>query len=130
MQTETTTARPKNFNNETAQFTGTSTYYRHFMPGLTYTDGVKYIAEKYGAYWLIDVIFSHVACTKAARQAAKAGHMLICTLTVKDEKALFEIKDRDEDCIVARQRIGYTDFPADEQVIWFRHGVAHLPSED
>lgn len=123
-------ARPKNFNHETAHFTGTSTYYKHFIPGLQYTDGVKYIADTYGAHWLIDVIFSHVACTAKARIAAKAGHPLTCTLTVKNEKALFEIKDEYTAEIVARQNINFTDFPAHEQVILFRHGVAFLPTED
>lgn len=48
----------KNLNDELAQFTGTEHYYRHWM-GKNYTDGVKGMAEKYKAYWLIDVVFSH-----------------------------------------------------------------------
>ena len=40
-----------------AQFIGTSQYYRHNL-GLLYTDGVKYVADRGGAYWLIDAIAS------------------------------------------------------------------------
>lgn len=42
------------------QFIGTENYY--FLPqfpSFRYTDGVKYLAEKAGAYWLIEAIFSH-----------------------------------------------------------------------
>ena len=38
-----------------AQFTGTSTYYQHSL-SVQYTDGVHYLAERGGAYWLIDAI--------------------------------------------------------------------------
>jgi hypothetical protein len=39
------------------QFTGTETWYRHSMyRNVLYTAGVQYLAEKAGAYWLIDII--------------------------------------------------------------------------
>lgn len=41
------------------QFTGgTANYYKHWLNGV-YTDGMKYIAEQCGAYWLMDLVFSH-----------------------------------------------------------------------
>jgi hypothetical protein len=40
---------------ELSQFTGTSQYYQHPL-GVLYTDGMHYMAERGGAYWLIDVI--------------------------------------------------------------------------
>ncbi len=43
---------------ELAQFTGTEQYYKH-LGGLVYTDGVKYLAEKAGSYWLLDIIASY-----------------------------------------------------------------------
>jgi len=39
-------------------FTGTEQWYQHFT-GLLYTDGVKYVADTAGAYWLIDAIASY-----------------------------------------------------------------------
>jgi len=40
-----------------AQFTGSEQLYRHsLVKRFCYTDGVKYIAERAGAYWLIDEI--------------------------------------------------------------------------
>jgi hypothetical protein len=40
-----------------AQFTGTETWFRHsFTRHLPYTEGVKYVADTGGAYWLVDDI--------------------------------------------------------------------------
>ncbi len=42
-----------------AQFTGSQTWYRHpLMRKISYTDGVKFMADKAGAHWLIDMIVS------------------------------------------------------------------------
>lgn len=39
------------------QFTGTQQWYRHpIVKNTLYTDGIKYLAERAGAYWLIDEI--------------------------------------------------------------------------
>ena len=39
------------------QFTGSEHWYRHAMVrDILYTDGVKYVAETGGAYWLLDEI--------------------------------------------------------------------------
>lgn len=37
---------------------GTGRYYKHFLNGV-YSDGMKYIAEQCGAYWLMDLVLSH-----------------------------------------------------------------------
>ncbi|MCK1641666.1 hypothetical protein IVA95_30015 [Bradyrhizobium sp. 157] len=40
-----------------AHFTGTAEWYRHGLNRrMLYTDGVQYLAEKGGAYWLLDKI--------------------------------------------------------------------------
>jgi hypothetical protein len=39
------------------EFTGTENWYRHSLNrNVTYTDGVKFMAESAGAYWLIDEV--------------------------------------------------------------------------
>ena len=43
-------------------FTGTENYWKNCFGlcfGLIYTDGIKYLAENGGAYWLIDAISSY-----------------------------------------------------------------------
>jgi hypothetical protein len=40
-----------------AEFTGTNQWYRHpIVKNVLFTDGIKFVAEKAGAYWLIDEI--------------------------------------------------------------------------
>jgi hypothetical protein len=44
-------------NDDLIQFTGTEYWYRHaVVRDVLYTDGVKYVAQTGGAYWLIDEI--------------------------------------------------------------------------
>ncbi len=39
------------------QFTGSEFWYRHgLVRGIRFTDGVKYVADHGGAYWLLDEI--------------------------------------------------------------------------
>ena len=40
-----------------AQFTGSETFYRYGLAGdVLFTEGVKYVADTVGAYWLLDII--------------------------------------------------------------------------
>ena len=41
-----------------AQFIGSEVLYKHPMFNIRYTEGVKYVAEKAGAYWLIEAVAS------------------------------------------------------------------------
>lgn len=105
-----------------AEFTGTEKYYKHWMGRLVFTDGVKFLADRAGAYWLIDLIASYQPM-KTERQywtlkAEEQGYSAIC-------------KDRD-DTLLEKQKIEYTDFP--EYLMPFdlyvQNGVLYLPSED
>lgn len=42
-----------------SHFHCTENYWRHWSKRLAYTDGVKFVAERGGAYWLIDAVASH-----------------------------------------------------------------------
>ena len=44
-------------DDELNQFTGTATWFRHgISPAVLFTEGVKYVADEGGAYWLLDII--------------------------------------------------------------------------
>ena len=52
--------QPNELLSELAHFTGTTQWFKNPMfPNFRYTDGVKYLAEKAEAYWLLDYIFSN-----------------------------------------------------------------------
>ena len=40
------------------QTTGSEAFYRHWTGELIYTDGIRYMAEECGAWWLVDLIAS------------------------------------------------------------------------
>ncbi|MEZ6069474.1 MAG: hypothetical protein R3C10_04190 [Pirellulales bacterium] len=65
---------------ELAHFTGDCERYQHGLNrSLIYTPGVQHLAEKAGAYWLIDAIASHVGSTAFRREARETRGSEICT---------------------------------------------------
>jgi hypothetical protein len=88
-----------------SNFHGTEYYHKLTMiPGFVCTDGVAYLAKEAGAFWLIDVIASH------GIKFRRTEDFMVAKLTVKDEKATFELNDGNGN-ILATQEIEYTDFP-------------------
>ena len=107
-----------------AQFTGTEHWYRHWTGRGTFTDGIKFMADRAGAYWLIDVVFSHQLKAKV-----RAEPFQIWELKVKDGKGVVTMR-RDSDCKpIVTQRLEYTDFPMAEVKMYFENDVLLLPSE-
>jgi len=139
-QEQTARIRSANMDAATAGFHSTENYFRvspifraslEGQPvNLCYTDGVKYVAETAGAYWLIDVIFSQVvAIYKNQKIPTERKEFLVCKLAVKDDdSAVFTITDGDDNQL-ARQAIEFTDFPAYEFTAWVEGGICLLPSE-
>ncbi|HLT01438.1 MAG TPA: hypothetical protein VK001_04635 [Geminicoccaceae bacterium] len=127
------------------RFTGSETFYTHFTGRLIYTEGVHYLAEHAGAYWLIDAIASWQTEPKV-----RAAPFQVWRLTVtQDRSAVLEVaEDHDERGHpvharnaaeraaghwtrgpLARQAIPWTDFPLDTIDLWVCRGVLMLPSE-
>ena len=110
-----------------AQFIGTEQYYRHFT-GLRYTDGVKFLAEKAGAYWLIDAIASYQR-EPAIRGNARLQDFQLWELAVAGNEAVLTLKE-DSGCpSIVEQEIEFTDFPLSEVALYVCNGVLMLPSE-
>ena len=107
------------------QFTGTEHWYRHpLMRRVLYTDGVKYLAEQGGAYWLIDIIaFAQIelAVTDADFQA--------WTLAVHEDRRAALISTDGNANALHRQTIPFTDFPLNEITLWVEARTILLPSE-
>lgn len=85
-------------------FTGTEHYYRNFT-GLLYTDGVQYLAEQAGAYWLIDLVGSY-------QHKLRHVPFQLWELRVNDDKsARVTMRDDTGRRAKVRQDLEYTDFP-------------------
>ena len=93
------------------QFTGSSTFtkFSPLFPNVVLTEGAEYLADECGAYWLMDMIASHLPSLPPEEYWA------IAILTVDDGKALFTLADDSPATkVYAMQGIDHTDFPLDE----------------
>lgn len=100
-----------------AQFTGSENFirYSNLFKKTILTDGAEYVAEKAGAYWLLDVISSHQS--KLANQGFQVWK-LIPNKTGSGAKVVCE--DGNNNRLVG-QSIPFTDFPFinnEEFVLW------------
>ena len=112
------------------QFTGTTQWHRWSnLTDLICTDGVKYLAEEAGAYWLLDVIASHQNAP-ALRDSQRLQQLQIWQLTVKADKScrLTCVEDDDVAPVVV-QAIEFTDFPLKQVKLYVCNNVVLLPSE-
>ena len=105
------------------QFTGSEQLYQHWL-GIKYTDGIKYLADTAGAYWLIDYIAS-AQVVKSVRQEP----FQVWKLTVASDSSSDISADDGNGNIVFRKKIEYTDFPMKSVKLYLCDNVLLLPSE-
>ena len=106
---------------ELRQFTGTQNYYKNFT-GLVYTDGIKFLAEKMGAYWFIDLIGSY-------QYKLKESSFQIWGIKKTGETSGFAYMKEDSNTKnIITQDLSYTDMPFDYEV-YVVDGVLMLKSE-
>jgi hypothetical protein len=104
------------------QFYGTETYYRHPLTKSVYTDGVKYFAEKAGAYWFLDIVFSEYS------SLMNQEGFLSITLFVGVLGADISVTDGDEN-ILTTKRVQFTDCPQGEYKFFYTDDVLLLTTE-
>lgn len=108
---------------ELRQFTGTEVY--HFNPfyrWMQYTDGVKYFAEKAGAYWFLDIIGTELLAL------TRNEEFMTIDLIVRDGK--FQILVTDGNDTVLKKKTGnFTDCPEGVYRFFLTNNVLMLTSE-
>ncbi len=93
--------------NGLAQFYGSERLFRHtFVKAFLYTEGIQFLAEKAGAYWLLDL----VAFNQHKMRGEEFQHWVI---TVKNGKAVIKVDDGNGNPLW-KKNIAYTDFPLGE----------------
>lgn len=112
-------------HSELAQFTGTTVWFRHSLAkNVHYTEGVRYVAEKGGAYWLIDLI-----AFGQSEALVRAEPFQLWVLKVRENRtAHFSCEDGNGKEVLSIL-IEYTDFPLDEIQLYYTDTVILLPSE-
>ena len=121
-----------------SQFTGDLIRYRHSLNHrVIYTPGVQFLAERGGAYWLIDVIASYLTpqcIEQAARADERIADMHFWRLDVAEDRTALVTARADTGCDpFVSQQIPFTDFPLEFVSVWAafdgEHWVLYLPSE-
>ena len=111
-----------------SQFSGTERYHRHWCGSTIYlTDGAKYLADKAGCYWLMDIIAS-------AYPHYKHDEFVVVELVKTDTAAVLTIKPDAGQPSYYTQHIPFTDFPLESIKLYVVVGegmryVVMLPSE-
>lgn len=119
----------KNANDEFVGYNGADQWYRHQLTQLIYTDGVKEIADKYEAYWLIDKIlilnrtanffgedFQHWTLQRVIDNDKPTPHMCL-------------MMDDGNGVVIFATSLPYTDFKADVVTMYFENETLYLPQE-
>ena len=115
---------PEELLSALAHFTGTTQWYRNPMfPAFTYTDGVRFLAEQAGAYWLIDYVFSNQLLPEIKDEVFQ-----VWKIFTVDSQAVLKVEDGNG-LILQEFKIPYTDFPLKEFTLLFTDNVLLLLTE-
>lgn len=109
-----------------ARFTGSETFYRHMLNRrCVYTEGVQFLAENAGCYWLVDEII----LVQPYEAALQRHEYQAWRLVVHDDRSATLTCTDGNDVVLYTKRIVWTDFPLTELDLWLHHGTLMLPSE-
>lgn len=110
---------------ELKHFTGTEHFYKNpLFPLFVYTDGIKYLAEQAGAYWLIDYVFSNQQLTEIKQEPFQVWLINV----EENNQATIRVEDGNHQ-LVKQFTLEFTDFPLREFEVWFTDRTLLLPSE-
>lgn len=109
-----------------SQFTGTEQWHRHpINRKVLYTDGVKFVADQAGAYWLLD----EIAIIQPYDKRIAAEEFQVWKLSVHaDSRAILTCEDGNSHVVYTKE-IEFTDFPPEGITFWFTNNTILLPSE-
>jgi len=109
-------------NEKFKQHTGTDKYYQHWTKRGYWTQGINDMAEKYKAFWLIDVVMSY-------QHKLWKYPFQIWTIKSENEKAVVEMTDDVNQPVLIRQKIPFTDFPEGTLKMYYIDNILLLPSK-
>lgn len=108
-----------------AHYTGSDTLYRHGLARqVLYTDGVKFLADSAGAYWLLD----EIALTQK-KPSVVGEEFQVWKLVVNSDSTGVLTCDDGNGNVVHRIDIPFTDFPLSEIKLYVANNTIMLPGE-
>jgi len=112
-----------------AQFCGSPEFFQHWTKRLIYTEGVQYMAEHGGAYWLIDAVASYQPDQRIASRQDLVDFQLWQLVVAQDKSAVLTMRGDSHQPAVITQEIPSTDFPLKQIRLYVCNGTLMLPSE-
>ncbi len=125
-------------HHDLSQFTGDVERYQHALNRrVIYTPGIKYLAERAGAYWLIDAVASYFGTAQMRRAIAadpRLETLQFWRLDLSGDKSAVLSASADSGVTpFITQDIPFTDFPLDYVDVWAgfdgTRWTLYLPSE-
>ncbi len=107
---------------ELSRFHGTQRYYRN-SDGLLFTDGIKYLVDRAGCYWLIDLVGSY------QREVQDVTFQLWEVEVVEGISTLLTMREDTDKRVLVRQHVPFTDFPLERFSFYCVDNVMMLKSE-
>lgn len=109
-----------------AKFVGTENRYRHALNRkVLYTDGVRYVANRAEAFWLID----EIALIQLFDKRVATEEFQVWKLRINANRtAQLDCEDGNNN-VVYTKPIPSTDFPGEGITLWFTDNTILLPSE-
>lgn len=116
---------------------GTNDYHQHPL-GLVFTDGIKFLADTFGAYWLVDMVANHQREVRRHHEGARRFQTWRLMAPAADgEPWVLDCWDDmpDDSTMFCRQEFDYSNFPTELAArpggfqFWVEHGVALLKEE-
>lgn len=106
-------------------FIGSEDYHWHRMGQFSFTDGVKYLADKAQCYWLIDIVGSYLIDSKIRELPFQVWELKVN----EDSSAKVTMREDTDLPVVVEQEIPFTDFPLDGIKLYFTQGILMLVTE-
>jgi hypothetical protein len=104
-------------------FTGSETWYRHgLVRTISYTDGAKYVADKGGAYWLLD----EIALAQRFSPTVKSEPFQVWKLTVSDSGGVLACEDGNGNVVFTKHSVHRLSAFRDQALL---HGQRNSPAE-
>jgi hypothetical protein len=106
------------------RFRGGSLHHRHHLGGC-YSEGVRFLAEKGNAWWLVGAILSFQRELLASREPFQVWTYRKLT----GDRAVLEMTDGQSESTLLRKYIEGIDFPLSLLELYFADNTLILPSE-
>ncbi len=111
-------------------FTGTEQYFLHWARRIKFTEGVKFMADRVGGHWLIDVVASYRRTEPFQIWELEVLNEPRSEVGRKKIMAVVTMREDSNQPVLVRQEIPYTDFPGPGKFkMYLIDNVLMLPGE-